>query len=82
MNIVIAGGTGALGQHFIDKLKNHHEIIILSRSKNRKISKNIDLINYSDNIHNWAKSLKDSDVIINLVGEPIAEKDGQVNRRK
>ena len=75
MKIVIAGGTGTLGRHLINKLEKEHEIIILSRMEdNQKASKNISLVNYSEDIYGWAEFLKESDVIINLVGESIANK--------
>ena len=74
MKIVIAGGTGNLGKNLISVLGENHEIIILSRSNNQTLSKNIKIVNYSDDIKNWCNYLNDSDVIINLVGESIANK--------
>ena len=82
MKIIIAGGAGYLGQHLINRLGKEDEIIILSRSNNRQISKNISLINYSRNISTWSKYLKDSDVIINLVGESIANKRWSKKQKK
>ena len=73
MKIVIAGGTGALGSHLISRLEDH-EVIILTRNNKQKKSQNISLVNYSEDISIWANHLKGSDVIINLVGEPIANK--------
>ena len=73
MKIVIAGGTGALGSHLVSRLKDH-EVIILTRRNNQKKNQNISLVNYSEDINVWANHLKGSDVIINLVGEPIANK--------
>ena len=73
MKIIIAGGTGALGRHLVSRLKGH-EVIILTRSNNQKKTQNISLVNYSEDINVWANHLKGSDVIINLVGEPIANK--------
>ena len=74
MKIVVAGGTGALGQNIISSLKGHHQVIILSRGDTKKISENITLVNYCEDIKDWSSFLKDSDVIINLVGESIARK--------
>ncbi len=82
MKIVVAGGTGALGKHLIDRLEEKHEIIILSRNNNQKISQNISVVNYSKDLHLWAETLKDSDVIINLVGEPIANKRWSERQKK
>ena len=82
MKIVVAGGTGALGKNLVNTLEKKHEIIILSRSKSKKISKNITLINYSEDINIWSTYLKDSDVIINLVGESIAGKRWSKKQKK
>ena len=71
MKIVIAGGTGSIGSKLVEILKDHHELIILSRSKNKIISKNLRIVNYSRNNNDWYSYLNKSDVIINLVGESI-----------
>ena len=44
MKIVIAGGTGNLGKNLISVLGENHEIIILSRSNNQTLSKNIKIV--------------------------------------
>ncbi len=74
MKIIIAGGTGVLGQHIVEKLGKEHQIFILTRGQNKKISENINLINYSNHINKWSEYLRDSDVVINLVGESIANR--------
>jgi len=74
MKIIIAGGTGVLGQHLVGKLEKEHQVFILTRGQNKKISENIKLINYSNDINNWSEYLRDSDVVINLVGESIANR--------
>jgi uncharacterized protein (TIGR01777 family) len=74
MKIVIAGGTGSLGQHLVNRLQKEHKLVILTRSDSQKISENISLVNYSKDINTWSEALRDSDVIINLVGESIARK--------
>tara|TARA_Y100001970_G_scaffold154323_1_gene189052 strand:+ start:362 stop:1255 length:894 start_codon:yes stop_codon:yes gene_type:complete len=82
MKIIIAGGTGALGQHLVEKLEKEHQIFILTRSQNKKISENINLINYSNDINKWSEYLKDSDVVINLVGESIANRRWSQNQKQ
>tara|TARA_Y100001970_G_C14236785_1_gene862318 strand:- start:2201 stop:3097 length:897 start_codon:yes stop_codon:yes gene_type:complete len=71
MKIVIAGGTGGIGVKLIKSLEAKHDIIILSRSKDKIISKNVKIVNYSNNSENWCNAIDESDVIINLVGESI-----------
>ena len=82
MKIIIAGGTGTLGQHLVKKLEKEHQIFILTRSQNKKISENINLINYSNDINKWSEYLKDSDVVINLVGESIANRRWSQNQKQ
>ena len=74
MKIVIAGGTGSIGRHLVSSLKDYHEIIILSRSKSQILSKRLQIVNYSRGMESWCEALNDSDVIINLAGEPIVSK--------
>ena len=73
MKIVIAGGTGNIGSQLIRNLKKKHQIIILSRSKSKSISENVQLVNYSNN-DNWHNEIEQADIIINLVGESIGDK--------
>ena len=82
MKIIIAGGTGALGQYLVKKLEKEHQIFILTRSQNKKISENINLINYSNDINKWSEYLKGSDVVINLVGESIANRRWSQNQKQ
>lgn len=66
-NIIIAGGTGYLGNLLIDSLKNDYNIYILTREKS--ISKNdVHYINWDDN---WSKFIDHSTIIINLTGKSI-----------
>ena len=82
MKIVIAGGTGGIGVKLVKELQMKHEIIILSRSKDAIISKNVRIVNYSHDNHNWFESINKSDVIINLVGESINNKRWSENQKK
>tara|TARA_B100000900_G_C20592000_1_gene721953 strand:+ start:428 stop:1321 length:894 start_codon:yes stop_codon:yes gene_type:complete len=82
MKIIIAGGTGSIGTSLVEQLKVDNEIIILTRSKDKVISKSIKQINYSENLNIWSHELEDSDVLINLVGERIDRKRWSKKQKK
>ena len=64
--ILIAGGSGFIGQHFYDLYKNDYDITVLSRKKNK-------------NTLSWAELesnpalIEAYDVVINLCGESILQ---------
>lgn len=70
--IILAGGSGFLGQI----IKNHFynsstQIVVLSRGEN-KIDKNIRYINWDGKtLGGWAKEIDGSDVVINLTGKSV-----------
>lgn len=82
MKIIIAGGTGSIGTSLVEQLKVDNEIIILTRSKDKVISKSIKQINYSENLNIWSHELENSDVLINLVGERIDRKRWSKKQKK
>lgn len=82
MKIIIAGGTGSIGTSLIERIKYDNEIIILSRSRDKLITKNIKQINYSKSLSTWSSELEDSDVLINLVGERIDRKRWSEKQKK
>lgn len=76
--IVIFGGSGFIGQHLIEELKDDYEIIILTRDPSRVDSashKNVSIQTYS---LNDPKSLlplfEETDGVINLAGQNIGDK--------
>jgi uncharacterized protein (TIGR01777 family) len=79
--ILLAGGTGLIGKELSLKLKNEgYNVRILSRQKS----------NYTKGFYNWdpyksyidPEALKNVDIIINLVGEGIADKKWTNERKK
>ncbi|MFP2770315.1 TIGR01777 family oxidoreductase [Oceanisphaera sp. KMM 10153] len=73
MNILLTGGTGFIGHRLMSHLRPHHHITVLSRTPNKvyqrlghdiKALSSLDLL---DNLDNF-------DAVINLAGEPIADK--------
>ena len=79
MKILVTGGTGLIGSALIKKL-NDAEVIVLSRSRKP--------FNMTDNNHvTFVESLEQVnfntlDVILNLAGEPIADKRWTNNQKK
>lgn len=73
MNILITGGSGLIGQHLISSLiqtKNHITVLTRDSVKSaRKLPIGVNLIESLSQ-----KNVDNHEVIINLAGEPIAEK--------
>ena len=73
MQIFITGGTGLIGKHLITRLAPEHDITVLSRSESKAraaLPAEVAVLDNLDSIANF----DDYDVIINLAGEPIADK--------
>lgn len=79
--ILLAGGTGLIGKELSLKLKSEgYQVRILSRQKS----------DYTKGIYNWnpydgiidAEAIKNVDILINLVGEGIADKKWTGERKK
>lgn len=70
--IILAGGSGFLGQIIIDKFYNTAtEVIVLTRGR-EKINKNICYLNWDGNtLSNWTAALYGADVLINLTGKSV-----------
>ena len=74
MHILITGATGLIGSHLTRNLLSHfHQITVLSRSPERAKALFGDSVKYIGNLDSLS-SLNDFDAVINLAGEPIADK--------
>lgn len=81
--LIIAAGTGFLGQvlanHFKDKFE---EIIILTRGSS-KIKGNIRYIKWNaKTFSGWEKELENADVLINLAGKSVDCRYTEENKKK
>jgi len=78
MNIVIAGGTGFIGNALINRLlKDKHNLVLLTRSPRNVSMKHPNLaIEQWDaaTLAQWSRRVDGTDAIINLTGELIAGK--------
>lgn len=75
MKVLMTGGSGLIGSAFISKYHHKYNFVVLSRDpikakKQLPTSNNIILI---DNLNNIT-DLNEFDAVINLAGEPIADK--------
>ncbi|HEY0029519.1 MAG TPA: TIGR01777 family oxidoreductase [Bacteroidia bacterium] len=70
--LILAGGTGFLGQAIVDRFNsNGTEIIVLTRGGDRK-DKNIRYIHWDGKtLDKWAAELEGTDVLVNLTGKSV-----------
>ena len=94
MRLLLLGCTGFIGSELVPALlKEGHELCIISRKNINNLKINISLDKFKflkldmSKENNWKDknlltNLKDSDGIINLIGEPIADKKWTYNQKK
>lgn len=73
MNILITGGTGLIGSAFIHKFQEAHSFTVLTRRPEhavRRLGEKVNAIHSLSTLQN----LNNFDAVINLSGEPIADK--------
>lgn len=72
MNILITGATGLIGQALCKFLMNHHQLTILTRDEKKAY---LTIGHHVSAIESLAQcDINQIDVVINLAGEPIANK--------
>lgn len=79
INILITGATGLIGQALVQKL-NTDKVIVLSRNMlkaTRLFSPNVHIVQSLTDVN-----FNTIDVVINLAGEPIADKRWSVKQKK
>lgn len=79
MNIVIAGGSGFIGRALSTALhQHHHGITVLSRDPARASATRgptVAVVGWDvDNPGPWQQAIEEADAVVNLAGEPVAEK--------
>lgn len=69
--LIIAAGTGFLGNVLIDYFKDKAQITVLTRGKTR-LKNNIKYIHWdAESLTGWELELEDADVLINLAGKSV-----------
>lgn len=73
MNILLTGGTGLIGGEFIRQYSDKHSFTLISRDiakAKKKLGNRVDFVESIASI----KKFENFDAVINLAGEPIADK--------
>jgi uncharacterized protein len=75
LNILIAGGTGFIGNHIVQTMKQRgNHLYVLTRTSNKTSqSPHVNYITWLNGNDNKIDSLPSIDVVINLAGDPINE---------
>ncbi len=82
MRILITGGTGLIGQKLCRLLhENQHQITVLSRYPESVPKKCGAMVKAISSLDDWLPDMT-FDVVINLAGEPIADKAWSAKRRQ
>lgn len=87
MKLVVAGGTGFIGKELVLRLLDAgHEIVVLTRNSGLLNINTSDKLKFIDwdarTVSSWADQLTGADAIINLAGEPLAEKRWTIDQKQ
>ncbi len=78
MKIAIAGATGFVGSRLVEQLQAQgHEVVIFTRSPQQATNRfgRAQIVGYNPlKSGEWQESISGCDAVVNLAGEPIAEK--------
>ncbi len=77
MKVAIAGGTGFVGSRLVERLlAEGHQVLNLTRNPaSVKRAPNVEVVAYNPKESGaWQQSISGCDAVVNLAGEPIAEK--------
>jgi uncharacterized protein len=78
--IVIAGGSGFIGQELANYFKNKFEVIVLTRG-NSKRENDITFINWdAKSLVNWVAELEGAEALINLTGKSVDCRYNEANK--
>lgn len=83
-SIVIAGGTGNLGELLTKFLLKHgYEVLILSRKEKKSSEQHVKYAVWDgENVGSWASDLENAKAIINLSGESINQRFTEENKKR
>lgn len=82
MKVVIAGGSGFIGQALIEEFGCHgYEVVVLSRSGKPIEGATVEMWD-GKTLGDWTRDLDGAEAVINLVGEPITMRWTEENKKK
>ncbi len=75
MKIIVAGGTGFIGQALVDELSGQgHEVVVLTRNSGRPSQASVRFVEWDAvSLGSWKDEFASADAVVNLAGESIAE---------
>lgn len=73
MKVLMTGGTGLIGTRFMEQALSQNHYTVITRNPNWFKVRYRPNVQYVDSLHQY-KDLNNFDVVINLAGEPIANK--------
>lgn len=78
MKVAITGATGFVGSRLVERLQAQgHKLLILTRNRAAALRTfpSLEIVNYTPTESgDWQKAIAGCDAVVNLAGEPIAEK--------
>lgn len=81
MKVVIAGGSGFVGQALVRRLLDSNQVVVLSRNPER-VEDGRGVRWDAKTVGPWAEELEDADAVVNLAGAGIAERRWSAERKR
>src|SRR5262249_16298124 len=84
MNLVITGASGFIGSQLVERLAASHDVKLLRRERPNKVglARTQWIVWEPGGSGEWEKSIDRADGIINLAGEPIANKRWSIEQKE
>jgi uncharacterized protein (TIGR01777 family) len=78
MQIVLVGGTGFIGRAMVQAWAQQHRVVVLTREvakARQRLPNEVECVSWDgQNLGEWVAALEGADGLVNLAGEPIAQR--------